>query len=59
MTAAPQARWAKAPNGLHIADQDVGSGPALVLVNGMYVRLELSWEWLQFARFVERLRVAS
>jgi class 3 adenylate cyclase/pimeloyl-ACP methyl ester carboxylesterase len=55
MTAAPQARWAKTPDGLYIAYQDVGSGPALVLVNGMYSHIEVYWEFPQFARFVERL----
>jgi len=52
----PQAQWAKTPDGLYIAYQDVGSGPlALVLVNGMYSHIEVYWEWPQFARFVERL----
>jgi class 3 adenylate cyclase len=52
----PQTRWAKTPDGLYIAYQDVGSGPlALVLVNGMYSHIEIYWEWPQFARFVERL----
>ena len=55
MTVAPQVRWAKTPDGLYIAYQDVGSGPALVLVNGMYSHIEVYWEWPQFARFVERL----
>jgi class 3 adenylate cyclase/pimeloyl-ACP methyl ester carboxylesterase len=52
----PQARWAKTPDGLYIAYQDIGSGPIpLVLVNGMYSHLEVYWEFPQFARFVERL----
>ncbi len=51
----PQTRWAKTPDGLYIAYQDIGSGPALVLVNGMYSHIEVYWEWPQFARFVERL----
>jgi class 3 adenylate cyclase len=55
MTAVPQVHWAKTPDGLYIAYQDVGSGPALVLVNGMYSHIEVYWEWPQFARFVERL----
>jgi class 3 adenylate cyclase/pimeloyl-ACP methyl ester carboxylesterase len=55
MTDVPQTRWAKTPDGLYIAYQDVGSGPALVLVNGMYSHIEVYWEWPQFARFVERL----
>jgi class 3 adenylate cyclase len=55
MTTVPQVHWAKTPDGLHIAYQDVGSGPALVLVNGMYSHIEVYWEWPQFARFVERL----
>ena len=55
MTDVPQARWAKTPDGLYIAYQDVGSGPALVLVNGMYSHIEIYWEWPQFARFVTRL----
>ncbi len=55
MSAAPPVRWAKTPDGLYIAYQDVGSGPALVLVNGMYSHIEVYWEWPQFARFVERL----
>ncbi len=56
MTDVPQTRWAKTPDGLYIAYQDVGSGPiALVLVNGMYSHIEVYWEWPQFARFVRRL----
>ena len=55
MSAAPPVHWAKTPDGLYIAYQDVGSGPALVLVNGMYSHIEVYWEWPQFARFVERL----
>jgi len=55
MTEVPQTCWAKTPDGLYIAYQDVGSGPALVLVNGMYSHIEVYWEWPQFARFVERL----
>ena len=55
MTNVPQTRWARTPDGLYIAYQDVGSGPALVLVNGMYSHIEVYWEWPQFARFVERL----
>jgi class 3 adenylate cyclase len=55
MSTVPQTRWAKTPDGLSIAYQDVGSGPALVLVNGMYSHIEVYWEWPQFARFVERL----
>ena len=51
----PQTRWARTPDGLYIAYQDVGSGSALVLVNGMYSHIEVYREWLQFARFVERL----
>ena len=55
MSAAPPVRWAQTPDGLYIAYQDIGSGPALVLVNGMYSHIEVYWEWPQFARFVERL----
>ena len=55
MTQLPKTRWATTPDGLYIAYQDVGSGPALVLVNGMYSHIEVHWEWPQFARFVERL----
>jgi class 3 adenylate cyclase len=55
MTDVPQTRWARTPDGLYIAYQDFGSGPALVLVNGMYSHIEVYWEWPQFARFVERL----
>ena len=55
MSKVPQVRWARTPDGLYIAYQDVGSGPALVLVNGMYSHIEVYWEWPHFARFVERL----
>ena len=55
MSAAPPIHYAKTVDGLYIAYQDVGSGPALVLVNGMYSHIEVYWEWPQFARFVERL----
>jgi class 3 adenylate cyclase len=51
----PRVSWAKTPDGLYIAYQDIGSGPALVIVNGMYSHIEVYWEWPQFARFVERL----
>ncbi len=55
MTEAPPIHYAKTPDGLYIAYQDIGSGPALVLVNGMYSHIEVYWEWSQFSRFVERL----
>ena len=55
MTAAPPIHYAKTVDGLYIAYQDIGSGPALVLVNGMYSHIEIYWEWPQFARFVRRL----
>jgi class 3 adenylate cyclase len=55
VSAPPPVHWAKTPDGLYIAYQDVGKGPALVLVNGMYSHIEVYWEWPQFARFVERL----
>jgi class 3 adenylate cyclase len=51
----PKTRWAKTSDGLYIAYQDVGSGPALVLLNGMYSHVEVYWEWPQFASFVEHL----
>ena len=52
----PQTRWARTPDGLYIAYQDVGSGPiTLVLVNGAYSHIEIYWEWPQFGRFVRRL----
>ncbi len=56
MSKVPQVRWARTPDGLYIAYQDVGNGPtSLVLLNGMYSHIEVYWEWPQFARFVERL----
>jgi class 3 adenylate cyclase/pimeloyl-ACP methyl ester carboxylesterase len=55
MSTVPQVHWARTPDGLYIAYQDLGSGPALVLVNGMYSHIEVYWEWPQFARFVRRL----
>ena len=52
----PKTLYAKTPDGLYIAYQDVGTGSIpLVFFNGMYSHIEIYWEWRQFARFVERL----
>ena len=49
--------WATTPDGLYIAYQDLGDGPAaLVVINGMYSHIEVYWEWPQFARFVRTSR---
>jgi pimeloyl-ACP methyl ester carboxylesterase len=56
VTDAPETRWAKTDDGVHIAYQVVGEGPldlVLVPLGGNHV--ELGWEVAAFARVYRRL----
>ena len=53
---APDVRYAKTPQGVHIAYQVVGDGPIdLVFVPGYAANLQWQWELPSYARFLERL----
>jgi class 3 adenylate cyclase len=52
----PKTRYAKAPDGVSIAYQELGDGPGdLVWVPGWVSHLEAAWEEPTMARFFERL----
>jgi class 3 adenylate cyclase len=52
----PKTRWAKTIDDAYVAYQDFGEGPiTLVVIHGWVTHLEVSWEQLQFARFMRRL----
>jgi pimeloyl-ACP methyl ester carboxylesterase len=56
VTAAPETRYAKAPDGVHIAYQVVGDGPLdLVFVPGFVSHVEFNWEDPALAHCFERL----
>ena len=53
---APQTRYAKTPDGVHIAYQVVGEGPIdLVFVSGWISNVDLNWTSPEYARFLRRL----
>jgi pimeloyl-ACP methyl ester carboxylesterase/class 3 adenylate cyclase len=53
---APETRYAKTADGVHIAYQVVGDGPVdMVFVMGWVTNIEVMWEEPDFARFLERL----
>ncbi len=53
---APETRYAKTADGVHIAYQVVGGGPMdLVFVPGFTSNVEQAWEWPQMADFLRRL----
>jgi hypothetical protein len=52
----PETRYAKTADGVHIAYQVLGEGPAdLVFVPGFVFNVEQVWEWPVVARFARRL----
>jgi class 3 adenylate cyclase len=52
----PETRYARTADGVHIAYQVVGDGPAdLVFVPGFVSNVEQVWEWPTLARFAKRL----
>ena len=53
---APETRYAKTPDGVHIAYQVVGEGPIdLVFVSGWVSNVDLNWTQPAYARFLRRL----
>jgi class 3 adenylate cyclase len=53
---APDVRYAKTPQGVHIAYQVVGDGPIdLLFVPGYASNLQWQWELPSYARFLDRL----
>jgi pimeloyl-ACP methyl ester carboxylesterase len=54
MRTTPQTQYAQS-GGLSIAYQDVGTGPALLLVPGFVSHVELMWELPAWGGFMERL----
>ena len=53
---APETRYAKTADGVHIAYQTVGTGPVdIVFVLGWITHIELMWKEPAFARFLSRL----
>jgi pimeloyl-ACP methyl ester carboxylesterase len=56
MSAPPETRFARTPDGIHIAYQVVGEGPPdLVYIQGWITHLELVWEGPAYASFLNRL----
>ena len=52
----PRTKWATTVDGACIAYQDLGEGPAtLVVIHGWVSHLEIYWEQPRFARFMRRL----
>jgi len=55
-TSVPPVHWARTVDGACIAYQDIGEGPAtLVVVHGWVSHLEVYWEQPRYVRFVQRL----
>ena len=53
---APETRYAKTADGVHIAYQVVGEGPIdIVFVMGWVTNVDVMWDESDFARFLERL----
>lgn len=56
MSGLPQTRYAKAPDGLHLAYQVLGDGPLdLVFISEWTTHIEAQWEYPPLARFLDRL----
>ena len=56
----PETRYAKTADGVHIAYQEIGTGPVdMVFVMGWVTNVEVMWEEPAFARFLERLSTFS
>lgn len=56
MTKAPETRYARAPDGVHLAYQVLGSGPFdLVIVMGWTSNVDALWEEPDLARFLDGL----
>jgi len=52
----PETRYAKTPDGTHIAYQVIGEGPPdIVYANSFMSHIEASWEYPPAARFYERM----
>ena len=52
----PETRWARTVDGACIAYQDIGEGPAtLVVIHGWVSHLEVYWEQPRYVRFIRRL----
>jgi pimeloyl-ACP methyl ester carboxylesterase len=57
---APDTRYAKTADGVHIAYQVVGSGPVdMVIVIGWVTNIEVMWDEPELARFLNRLATFS
>ena len=58
--AGSEVRYAKDPDGVHIAYQVIGSGPPdVVYANSFMSHIEVSWEYPRAARFYERMAAFS
>jgi hypothetical protein len=56
MTQAPETRYARAADGIHVGYQVVGSGPAdMVFVPYDYSNIEAAWDFPPFVSFVMEL----
>jgi len=56
----PQTKYAKTPDGIHVAYQVIGTGPVdLVLINGWMAHVEAQWEEWRFAHVLRRLAAFS
>ena len=56
MTDVPRVHWARTVDGACIAYQDLGRGPAtLVVIHGWVSHLEVYWEQPRYVRFLKRL----
>jgi pimeloyl-ACP methyl ester carboxylesterase len=56
----PETRYAKTPDGVHIAYQTVGEGPPdIVYANSFLGHIEVSWEYSRAVRFYERMAAFS
>jgi pimeloyl-ACP methyl ester carboxylesterase/class 3 adenylate cyclase len=57
---APETRYAKTADGVHVAYQVVGSGPVdMVIVVGWVTNIEVMWDEPELARFLNRLATFS
>jgi class 3 adenylate cyclase len=54
MMDAPDTRYAKAPDDIHIAYQVTGEGPDLIFLPHWFSNIEIQWENPDMARFFER-----
>lgn len=56
----PETRYARTPDGAHIAYQVVGTGPPdIVYANSFMSHIEVSWEYPRAVSFYERMAAFS